>query len=127
MGIPVPPQVGFFNTAEITQQISPGILVSLSLFNDTTVLEDFTTWAAIGIKQDQAAFGGRRVQLTAGYVRRESGLTWTGFYPLHSGDRLYASIRGNLNGNLNLADRRLTAETELIPGVTLGTVLRTFS
>lgn len=115
---------GAASAVEITQVVSPGILVSLSLFTAADLDENFQAYCSIGIKIPTARHEDRRVELTQGYIKEESGLTWTGFYPLHSGDSIFAWIRGNIDPIYHLVDRRLTANTQIIQGVELGELLR---
>lgn len=114
---------GASSAVEITQIVSPGILVSLSLFTAADLDENFQSFASIGVKIPTARHEDRRVELTQGYLKEESGLTWTGFYPLHAGDSIFAWIRGNVNPIFHLVDRRLTANTLIIQGVELGDIL----
>lgn len=115
---------GASSFGEFTQIVSPGILIALSCFAVPELEENFRTYAVIGVKTPDERLSGRLVQLAAGYIREEQALTWTGFYPLQSGDEIYMFLRGNLNPVFSLVDRRLTAETTLISGVTLGQLLR---
>jgi len=111
--------------AEFSQPTAPGILVSLACFALEPQPTAFQTYAEIGIKTNIKALDGRRIQLATGYIREEQGITWTGFYPIHDGDLIYMFLRGNLNPVIQLIDRKLTADTTIIPGITLAKLLRT--
>lgn len=108
---------------QFQQIVSPGIIVSLSCFAQDTILDDFQTYASIGVTTSTTITQGRRVILASGYIRLEHGLSWTGFYPLHDGDLIFMHLRGNLNPVFHLVERRLTADTQIIPGVTLASIL----
>lgn len=127
MAVSTPGGSGSATFGEFLTVVSPGILVSLSLFTPNDLAKNFRTYAAIGVKSTDALLQSRRVQLAAGYIREEQGLSWTGFYPLHSGDFIYMFLRGDLDPVFELIERRLTADTTIIPGVTLGQLLRAAS
>lgn len=124
MAVSTPGGTGFNTQGEFLTVVSPGILVSLSLFTPADLEQSFQTYAEIGVKSTDKRLQSRRVQLATGYLREEQGLTWTGFYPLHTGDFIYMFLRGNLDPVFELIDRRLTSETTIIPGVTLADLLR---
>jgi hypothetical protein len=110
---------------ELSQEIQPGILVALSAFEQDPSDIQFDVFVAIGIKSQTQQLNGRRVQLAEGYLRQQAGITWTGFYPIATGDRMYMFIKGISTSPIELSERRLTAETQIIPGVTLAQLLRT--
>jgi hypothetical protein len=114
---------GASGQAEFTQPTAPGILVSLACFALEPHPLAFQTYAQIGIKTDIGALDGRRIQLASGYIREEEGITWTGFYPIHDGDLIYMFLRGNLDPLIQLVERKLTADTTIIPGITLAKLL----
>jgi hypothetical protein len=125
MSIPVPVVAGLNNYSETRAQISPGILVSLTAAPQTLPLLNFALFVTIGIKIGDQDGTGRLVELAAGFVSIEKAVTWTGFYPLHSGDQLYATARGQITGPINIIDRRLTTATTIAGDTTLGDILRT--
>lgn len=119
---------GALSTLAITQKASPGILLSLALFAQPDLEQNFQTFASIGINNDQdRPRASRIVELARGYISEEDSLTWTGFYPLKPGDFIYAFIRGNTDTTFELVDRRLTKHINVLPGVTLEDLLRTTS
>ena len=118
------PTAGTTVGTEVSQELAPGILVALSAFLLPTANAQFFVFVDIGIKTDVQDNSGRRVSLANGYLRQQQGITWTGLYPIASGDRMYMLIRGITNTPIQLMERRLTPDTLLIPGVRLDSILR---
>jgi hypothetical protein len=112
---------------EFTQPASPGILLALSCFCNPPHEHNFQTFVSIGVKVSDARLDGRNVELASGYIREEQGITWTGLYPLKSGDLIYMFLRGNLNPIFQLVDKRLTPDTQLWKDMTIAQLFRAAS
>ena len=125
MGLVTNPTTGTTIGTEYTIEADPGILVGLSAFLQPPADQEFQVFVAIGVKSSDGAYNSRRVQLASGYLRQQFGVTWTGFYPLASGDLYYLFVKGISSSPVELSDRRLTPETQILPGVTLRELLKT--
>jgi hypothetical protein len=125
MSIVTNPLTGTTAGTEYSQELAPGILVSLAAFQQPPTTIPLQVWVAIGVKSQETSLDARRVQLAEGYTDQATGVTWTGIYPIASGDRMYMLIKGISETPLELTERRLTGETQIIPGVTLAQLLKT--
>jgi hypothetical protein len=125
MAIVTNPTTGTTSGTEYSQEIQPGILVSLGAFQQPPTTIPLQVFVTIGIKSQTTAYDGRRVALASGYTDQQTGVTWTGFYPIATGDRMYMLVQGISETPIELTERRLTAETQIIPGLTLAQLLKT--
>ncbi len=107
----------------LSQSIAPGILIALACFQLPPSDTQFQVFVDIGLMADTQDVSGRRLQLASGYLRQQSGITWTGAMIIHPGDRIYMIIRGISTSPVELIERRLTPEAQIIPGVTLRNLL----
>lgn len=107
----------------LSQSIAPGILIALACFQLPSSDVQFQVFVDIGLMADTQDVSGRRLQLASGYIRQQQGVTWTGQMIIHPGDRIYMIIRGLSLAPVELIERRLTPEAQIIPGVTLRNLL----
>ncbi len=103
-------------TIQISQPITPGVVVAATILNKSAITEAYALWATIGIGEFQVgSLVHVRVQLAAGYIHRLKSLSWTGFYPLEPNDHLYLTLTGDLTQTVEAHLRRLpNVTTDLI-------------
>lgn len=95
-------------TTQISQIITPGVVVAAHVLAVTSNAEPFTLYATIGIGEVQpGALVNTKIQFAAGYISRHQTLSWTGFYPLEPNDHLYLTLTGDLTLVVEAGLRRL--------------------
>lgn len=96
------------DTIQLSQAVTPGIVVAAKVLCITPNVEPFSLYATIGIGAVQAgATVQSRIQLAAGYIHRFQTLSWTGFYPLEPNDQFYITLTGDLTQEVEADLRRL--------------------
>lgn len=96
--------------AEVTFPTSPGIIVGLGCFTEDDAFGSFETFITAGIKTTDQDGRSRYNQLLSGYVNKIAGLSWQGTYKIEPGEFFYMQIRGNLEFQYTLTDRRYTTD-----------------
>lgn len=95
-------------TIQLSQPITPGIVVAATVHTSKSITEAYSLWATIGIGEFQAgALVITRIQLAEGYIHRLRSISWTGFYPLEPNDHLYLTLTGDLTATVEAHLRRL--------------------
>lgn len=95
-------------TIQLSQAITPGIVLAATVRSVFAIIEPYSLWATIGIGEVQTgAQVNTRVQLASGYIHRQKSLSWTGFYPLEPNDHLYLTLTGDLTAVVEAHLRRL--------------------
>lgn len=107
MGFQTPGGLGNPALYYTTQPISPGTLVSLTVWAPQNLLNTGETFVRAGITNAPIQDGGPLFELLAGYVTQDNAVTWTGILPLNSEDKIYLLMRGNLNPSFIVSDRRI--------------------
>lgn len=106
---------------QISQPITPGIIVAASVRELFPLIEPYSLYATIGIGVVQPGAQVQvRIRLASGYIHRRQSLTWTGFYPLEPNDHLFLTLNGDLRAPVEAHVRRL-------PNVTVQLIERLLS
>lgn len=93
---------------QISQPITPGVVIAASVREVFAIIEPYQLYATIGIGEVKPGAGVEvRIQLAAGYIHRRQNLSWTGFYPLAPNDHLYLTLNGDLRAPVEASLRRL--------------------
>lgn len=112
-------------TTQISQIITPGIVIAAYAYTLDPVEDPLILYVTIGVGEVQAgALVQVKAKLAEGYIHRHKSLTWTGFYPLAPNDHFYMTLTGDLTRTVEANLRRLSnidvkALTELLSGRTL--------
>lgn len=95
-------------TTQISQNITPGIVVAATVLCVSPETSAYALYATIGIGDVQTgALVNTKIMLAEGYIHRHKTLSWTGFYPLQPNDQLYLTLTGNLTLTVEAHLRRL--------------------
>lgn len=95
-------------TVQLSQNITPGIVVAATVLMVSPGVEPYELYATIGIGDVQAgALVNVKINLAEGYIHRHKSLSWTGFYPLEPNAQMYLTLTGNLLLTVEATLRRL--------------------
>lgn len=95
-------------TTQLSQNITPGVVVAATVLCVSPEVEPYQLYATIGIGDVQVgALVNVKQMLAEGYIHRHKSLSWTGFYPLEPNDQLYLTLTGDLTNTVEAAVRRL--------------------
>lgn len=112
-------------TIQLSQIVTPGVVIAATVLCITPNTEAFSLYATIGVGEvNPGALVDIKVQLAAGYIHRNKAITWTGIYPLTANDNIFLTLVGDLTQTAEAHFKRLpnlTPETigDLLRGRTI--------
>lgn len=95
-----------------TEELSPGILISINLQPNSVWQGNYNQFWVIGVTGPNDTADGSVITLAHGYCYYPVSLSWSGFFELHEGDELYWYTVGSRLQSATITARRLVNTNE---------------